>query len=448
VLLLGAGLAAGGLRGQLGFWLRDEVILGLLALNVGLAVYHVAAIADAWLVAERQAGYPTRSVGARLVVVLLVVATLGLHGVVEAIGYQAYGTLRSIFGPPGPDGDWAIPAASLQPSPSPSPSASPSPSPSPSPRGPRSLLPAPSAIPSPSPRPSPTPPPAWAADGRLDLLLIGSDAGPDRWSLRTDTMIVLSVEVATGRATLFGIPRNLVGVPLPAESAGAFTDGRFPRLLNALYVYASGHPGSFPGGEARGFRAVTGAIQELVGVALDGAVVVDLAGFVRLVDAIGGLWIDVPERVIDANYPEADGSGYLRIDIRMGCQKLDGRMALAYARSRHQDSDYGRMRRQQAVLVAIARQVDPLALLPQVPELLEIAGRHLWTTIDRADIGSLASLAARVDTSRVTTVRFVPPRYPAHLTLSEIDAIRAVVRGAFAEPAPTSSPTVDLPSCP
>jgi LCP family protein required for cell wall assembly len=287
-------------------------------------------------------------------------------------------------------------------------------------------------------------------DGRLDVLLIGSDAGPDRWSLRTDTMMVLSVEVATGRAALFGIPRNLVGVPLPAESARAFPDGRFPGLLNALYVYAMGHPRSFPGGEARGFRAVAGAIQELVGVPLDGAVVVDLAGFVRLVDALGGLWIDVPERVIDANYPLEDGSGHIRIDIRMGCQRLDGRMALAYARSRHQDSDYGRMRRQQAVVVALARQVDPLDLLPRVPELLEIAGDHLWTTIDRADIDELATLAVSVDTSRVSSVRFVPPRYPAHLTTSGVERIRTVVRSAFAAPLPPGSPipTPQPPSCP
>jgi anionic cell wall polymer biosynthesis LytR-Cps2A-Psr (LCP) family protein len=110
-------------------------------------------------------------------------------------------------------------------------------------------------------------------------------------------MVVLSVDVETGRAALFGIPRNLVGVPLPPESAGAFKSGRFPGLLNALYVYAMGHPRQFPGGDARGFRAVAGAVQELVGVALDGVIVVNLAGFVRLVDAIGGLWIDVPKRL-------------------------------------------------------------------------------------------------------------------------------------------------------
>jgi LCP family protein required for cell wall assembly len=286
--------------------------------------------------------------------------------------------------------------------------------------------------------------PRWAADGRLNLLLIGSDAGPDRWSLRTDTIIVLSVEVASGREALFGIPRNLVGVPLPPESAGAFANGRFPGLLNALYVYAMGHPKAFPGGDARGFRAVTGAVQELVGVPLDGVVVVNLAGFVRLVNAIGGLWIDVPERLVDRNYPLEDGSGNIRLDIRRGCQLLDGRMALAYARSRHQDSDYGRMHRQQLVLIALARQVDPIALLPKVSELLDIVKRNLWTTIAREDVQGLAELAADVDTANIRRSVFVPPSYPSHLTAAEIARIGRVVRHAF--DAPASNATTQSPA--
>jgi LCP family protein required for cell wall assembly len=253
-------------------------------------------------------------------------------------------------------------------------------------------------------------------------------------------MIVLSIDTTTKRAALFGIPRNMVGVPLPPESASAFKDGRFPGLLNALYVYAMGHPAKFPGGDARGFRAVSGAVQELVGVRLDGVVVVNLAGFVRLVDAIGGLWIDVPKPLVDRAYPLEDGSGHIRLDIRPGCQLLDGRMALAYARSRRQDSDYGRMRRQQQVLVALARQVDPLELAPQVPRLLKIAKENVWTTIKRSDVKALAALAARVDVRRVKTVRFVPSRYPSHLTTAEIARIRKVVRTAFDGLKPAAAP--------
>ena len=425
-------------------FLRPEILVALFAANLLLCVYHATAIADAYRLGRRwrPLGRGARRVSA-LVAIAALAASLTMHGAIAAVTYQAYDALGSVFVPSEPGDGWSIPEPSFEPEPTPTTPPSPATTPSPSPSPAISVSPSRSPSPSPAPSPSPSPTPGWAADGRLDLLLVGSDAGPDRWSLRTDTIIVLSVDVATGRTALFGIPRNLVGVPLPAESARAFEGGRFPGLLNALYVYAMGHPSQFPGGEARGFRAVAGAVQELVGVRLDGAIVVNLAGFVRLVNAIGGLWIDVPERLMDANYPLEDGSRVIRLDIEPGCQRLNGRMALAYARSRHQDSDYGRMRRQQTVLLALARQVDPIALLPRVPELFGIAKDNLWTTIRRADIRGLAELTARADTARVTTVVFVPPRFASHLDSGDISRIRRVVRSVFDGGVSSGSP---LPS--
>jgi LCP family protein required for cell wall assembly len=417
---------------------RPDVLAILLGINAFAAILHLAAIVDAYRGAVRTEPRPGRGavLRARVVVVALVAVTIAVHGAIGYVGARGAGALDAIFGP---GGSWVIPEPSLGPSPGPSPSPTPEPT----------VTTKPSATPTPTPRPTPTPTPVptWAADGRLNLLLIGSDAGPDRWSLRTDTMIVLSVDVASGRAALFGVPRNLTGVPLPPESAVAFDNGRFPGLLNALYVYAMGHPRDFPGGDARGFRAVTGAVQELVGVRLDGAVVVNLNGFVDLVDAVGGLWIDVPERLVDNRYPDPDGTGSGRIVINAGCQHLGGEMALAYARSRHQDSDYGRMGRQQLVLLALRAQLDPVALLPRVPELLSIAEDNLWTTLDLADLPGLVELASRVGTDDIATVTFVPPTYPQHLTIAAIEKIRAVVVGAFDDlpPLATPSPTPPFP---
>jgi LCP family protein required for cell wall assembly len=445
-------LATAGPTAIAAFLLRAEVLLGLLALNLALTVYHLGAIVDAYRTARPYSRRNAWRRGGSLLLAALLMLTLAVHGTVEVLAYQAYATLESVFAPDEPGNGWSIPDPSFEPEPSPSgvPSPSPSATPSSSPSPSATPSPSPSPSPSPTPTPTPSPTPSWAEDGRLNVLLIGSDAGPDRWSLRTDTVIVLSIDVETSRAALFGIPRNMVGVPLPPESAGAFKNGRFPGLLNALYVYAMGHPASFPGGDARGFRAVTGAVQELVGVRLDSVVVVNLAGFVRLVDALGGLWIDVPKRLVDADYPLEDGSGHIRLDIRPGCQLLDGRTALAYARSRHQDSDYGRMRRQQQVLVALARQVDPLALVPKVPDLLEMAKHNLWTTIKVSELSDLAGLAARVDVASVKTILFVPSRYPSLLTSSEISKIRTVVRTAFegAEKPTATPPSATPATCP
>lgn len=404
--------------------LRREVLLALIGLNLVALAYHAASVADAYRLGWRsqpRAGRP------RLLSVVLLFAilatTIGVHGWLGVVGYNAYETAGSVFVPQPSGAEW-IPSASF---------ATPSPSPTPS-QAASTATASPTAAP--TPRPSKAETPAWARDGRLNLLLIGSDAGPDRWSLRTDTMIVLSVDVAKQRAALFGIPRNLIGVPLAPEDAAAFPGGRFPDLLNALYVYAMGHPAQFPGGDARGFRALSGAIQELIGVPLDGMVVVNLAGFVQLVDALGGLWINVPAPLVDRGYPLEDGSGYISVDIQPGCQQLNGRMALAYARSRHQDSDYGRMGRQQLVLLALRQELEPMTLLPRIPRLLQVARDNLWMTIDRADVAGLMRLADRVGVHRMTTVLFVPPRYPEYLDSAEIAHIRSVVRGVFTHPAP------------
>jgi len=451
--------------------MRPESVPVLLAILAVLLAFHLGAIVDAERLARTM--HPLAGLGRVLatgLLSLLIVATLGAYGGLAYVGTAAGDTLDQVFVADEPGGDLVIPepswapeaGTSLEPGDQPtagsptaptldgSPSASTPPSvvPSATASAPASASASPASSPSPTARPKPTPRPAWAADGRLNLLLIGSDAGPDRWSLRTDTIIVLSVQVRTGRAALFGIPRNMIGVPLPPESAAAVPGGRFPGLINALYVYAMGHPDKFPGGDARGLRAVAGAIQELVGVRLDAMVVINLAGFVRLVDELGGLWIDIPERLVDKNYPIEDGTAWIHLHFDPGCQHLNGRMALAYARSRHQDSDYGRMQRQQAVLLALRRQVDPVALIPKVPALLRVAKDTLWTTIRRADVRGLAQLAARVDPRRVARVLFVPSRYPEHLDSREILRIQQRVRTIFDGPAPAPDPDLAKGHCP
>ena len=269
-------------------------------------------------------------------------------------------------------------------------------------------------------------------------------------------MILLSVDVATGRAALFGIPRNLLNVPVAPEDAKLFktTDGRYPGLLNSLWVDAYQRDGEFPDGGctpatsdacgvARGFRAITGAIQQLVGVPLDGAVVVNLNGFVDLVDAIApaGVWIRT-EHVYDNRYPLEDGSGYVTIDIAAGCHQLDGHTLLEYARSRHQDSDYGRMARQQQVLVALLHQIDPIALLPQVSHLLDIAKANLLLAIPTADIGSLASLASSVEPATVQRISLDPGSgYREYLTTKEIAKVQKAVRTVFATPLASPAPS-------
>lgn len=442
------GYVAGGDRKQLlDTFLKPGVILALLIAIVGLGIYHVLAIQDAYRLGLRQsarAGWTERpgrgSVirgGIRtLLSPLLIVslaAVVAVYGTLTIVGVKAYDAAQNIFVKP--DTGFVIPEASFEPVATPT--------------GPVTTSPPPTQLVPPEPTPTPVPVPGWAADGRLNLLLIGSDAGPGRWSLRSDTMIVLSVDVESARAVMFGIPRNLINVPLPPESADAFSSGRYPNLLNSLYVYALAHPRYFPGGQAAGFRALSGAIQQLVGVPIDGAIVVNLTGFVDLIDAVNGLWVDVPYTLYDEHYPS--GNGQITVYVPAGCQKLNGTEALEYARSRHSSDDYSRMRRQQLVLTSLAHQLDPIKLLPKFPKLLDIAGDNLWTTIDVNEIANLAVLAARVDARKIRSVMIEPPVYPEVLTPAAIRHVRETVRGIFdSSGGPAATPALGGPSksCP
>ncbi|HSM37725.1 MAG TPA: LCP family protein, partial [Candidatus Limnocylindrales bacterium] len=301
----------------------------------------------------------------------------------------------------------------------------------------------------PEPTPQPTPEPGWLADGRLDVLLVGGDAGPGRASLRTDSMILLSVDVATGRAALSGIPRNLFNVPLPAGPAALFPEcGCYPDLLNSLFVFAMQRPQVFRGGEARGYLALQDAVEVMIGQRLDGMLVVTLQGFVRLVDALGGLDITTPSNLYDASYPDEDGIHHEQIWIPAGPHHLDGHMALAYARSRHQDNDYNRMERQQLVLTALRRQICPGDLVFRIPELLDIARDSLWTDIPVGDMPDLLELGNRVHTDRLVKHQFWPPAVPEYLNADGLALIRQIVAdpwgpdvGASANPAaPTATP--------
>ena len=195
--------------------------------------------------------------------------------------------------------------------PSPSSSASPSPTPSPTPEiapyptdGGNGTLPAFGAA-VPWKRADPEKP--WGDDGRFDLLLIGSDAGSGRWSRRTDVMLLVEVDVETGKVAMVGMPRNLQNAPYPPGPArDASACGCQPGLINEMYVEATGrHPGLWPGkGAVKGIGAVRSVVSTLTGRPIDAVLIVDLVGVIRVVDAMGGVDIDVPEAVVDDSYPD------------------------------------------------------------------------------------------------------------------------------------------------
>ena len=428
LVLVGFGLGVLAFQGRirvLGLLLQPGVLIALLILNLAVLGWRTGAIVDAFQLARCRSpagGRIQRSISLAVLAALLL-ATFGMHLGLGLVGLKTYDTVAHIFATP-------------EPTPSPTASGTSSGEPTATPR----------------PTPSPTPVAVWSDDGRLDLLLVGGDAGPGRWSLRTDTMILLSVDVATGRAAMFGIPRNMMNVPLPDGPAAAFPAcDCYPDLLNSLYVYAGAHPELFRGGEARGYLALEDAVSELVDRPLDGMVVVTLQGFVELVDALGGLEMTTPYNVYDANYPLEDGSGNVELWIPAGQHHFDGHTALAFARSRHQDSDYDRMYRQQLVLTAMRRQICPSDLVLRIPELLDIARDSLWTDVPVGQLPELLELGTSVKLNKIASYQFWPPTIPERLDSAGIAVVRQMVSGAFsgvssATPGASAAPPTPEPS--
>jgi LCP family protein required for cell wall assembly len=257
-----------------------------------------------------------------------------------------------------------------------------------------------------------------------------------------DVMLLVEIDVSTGKVGMIGIPRNLVNVPLPPGKArDAVACGCFTDLLNAMYVEATfRHPDRWPGsGTTEGIGAVRSTISELTGRPIDAVLVADLWGVIKVVDAMGGIDIDVPTTLIDPKYPDPV-LGRIRLEIDAGKQHLNGRLALAYARSRHSSSDYARMQRQQTLLLAMRSQIGADTIF-NAPALFKAAKGFAWTDLPREALPNLVELFAKAQGASVHQLRIVPPKYPSWLTKAEITKIRIAIANTLGVPPPAASPT-------
>ena len=249
--------------------------------------------------------------------------------------------------------------------------------------------------------------------GRVNVLLLGGDAGPNRYSLRTDTMIVVSLDPATGDAAMISVPRNLPTLPFPPDSpmGQRFPNG-FTDIANAVYPYVLDHPELGGGGADAAPQVLKQAMAQLMGIPINFYVLVDMAGFVHVVDAIRGIDLYVGTRTPSPGNPD-DALHPVPAYIEVGQQHMDGTLALAYSRSREADSDFGRMARQRCVLGAIAAAATPMSLALGLPDLLTAFGASVRTDIPRGKLGDFAALIKRFDNkggmSSVRTLHLAPP---------------------------------------
>lgn len=243
------------------------------------------------------------------------------------------------------------------------------------------------------------------------VLLIGTDVrdDPHEPSVRSDTLILARVDPEARGAALLSIPRDTL-VTIPSEVCG----GR--KKINAAYACGYLHPTQYGSGvkpEDAGAALAAETVEALLGVPVDYTAQIDFRGFERVIDAIGGITIDVPRTIVDPAYPTED-YGTIEVVFKAGRQRMDGRTALQYARTRHADSDFGRIDRQQQVLMAALQQFRARGLLAQLgsaSRLLDIVSDSVRTTLPLDDLRvvyALADLADEIGVERVQRLSLQP----------------------------------------
>ncbi|MDO8362251.1 MAG: LCP family protein [Actinomycetota bacterium] len=283
--------------------------------------------------------------------------------------------------------------------------------------------------------------PVFPGEDRVNVLLLGGDAGPGRWSLRTDSMIVVSIDPDTGDTSMISVPRNLSRIPFPPGTSMAerYPKG-FDEIANAVYTRADSHPEWMGGIPDAGAQAIKLGIAQFLGIPIHYYVLVDMAGFVDVVDALGGIDINVTKRVPSGGY-RADEKHPVPKWFELGPQHMDGTVALAYARSRAADSDYGRMARQRCVLAGIAAAATPRAIAFGLTDLMGAFGAAVRTDIPRERLDEVSQLVDRYSQAggldAVRTLQLAPPIMdPADWDPAEVRALVAEVLNPTVVPVP------------
>jgi LCP family protein required for cell wall assembly len=279
----------------------------------------------------------------------------------------------------------------------------------------------------------------WAGRDRVNLLLLGGDGSVHRDGVRTDSMILASIDTHTGRTVMFSLPRNLEKARFPVDSplhelypdgfTGSTDEANW--LLNAVYGQVPAlHPGVLGRSDNEGADALKQAVSGTLDLPVDYYVLVNLLGFRQLVDAMGGVTVNINVPIpiggnTDLGIPPDD---YLQPGPD---QRLDGFEALWYSRGRYGSDDYQRMERQRCMIDAIIGEVKPWTLLRRYQDLAATGKQIMRTDIPSELMPAFVDLALEVKGAPVRSVVFRSSArfWPAD---PDFDWMQAVVRKALA----------------
>ena len=240
----------------------------------------------------------------------------------------------------------------------------------------------------------------WDRHGPINILLLGLDhdicVDPDAIYHKTDTMIMVRLDPATGRAAIMSLPRDLF-VHIRGSGGKKLTMAHY---LGEIRGY---EPGAGPG-------LATQVVRENFDLPVHRYVRIDFEGFTKIIDTVGPITVDVPPSeddpsigLRDTQYPKPD-CGTMTVDFPPGPNELDGERALQYARSRKSTSDFDRSRRQIQVLLALRQQVTRPGVILDLPGLLKALASAVDTDLSAPEILSLARIAPRVDLESIVSI--------------------------------------------
>lgn len=248
--------------------------------------------------------------------------------------------------------------------------------------------------------------------GRYNILLLGADSGDDRTGLRPDSINLVSIDAETGVPVMVSLPRNLQNVPFPDDSPMRTV---YPYgyncgsecLLNAVHTAASGRPDLYPKSKDPGLDATLEAVEGVTGLKVNYYVLVNMKGFSSLVNATGGVTMDIKEPI--AMFGKDDA--WKQVYIQPGQQKLNGKEALWYGRSRVQSDDYTRMGRQKCLMQAMLEQLSPEQVVLNAGKIAKSSAEMLSTDIPASELGAFGDLALKAKDQQIATLSVVPPEY-------------------------------------
>jgi LCP family protein required for cell wall assembly len=257
----------------------------------------------------------------------------------------------------------------------------------------------------------------WGGRHQVNILLLGGDGGVGRTGIRTDSVILLSMNTKTGKSVMFSLPRNMMNAQFPEDSPlhDAFPDGFRNAngsdpgnwMLNAVYSQVPAlYPHILGTSENEGADAVKQAVAGSLGTHVDYYMLINLLGFQQLVDAVGGVTVNINEPIAingntDAGIPP---TGYLEPGPD---QHLDGFHALWYSRGRWGSDDYKRMLRQRCMVDALVEAADPLTVLRRYQDLASAGKQILRTDVPRELMPAFVDLAMKVKDRPMKSIAFV-----------------------------------------